>query len=303
MGQELIDRLTELLGDNKIKLKEPLSKHTTFRIGGVADCIVMPSTDEELSSAIKLIKENNAPYYIMGNGSNILASDEGFRGVIIWLYDSFNEIEFEGKRCTAMAGALLSSIGMQAAKRGLTGFEFATGIPGTVGGAVVMNAGAYGGEIKDCIISARVMDAEGNITELLREQLELSYRHSVVMEKDYIVLSATFEFDYGNTEEIKNKISELAALRRSKQPLEYPSAGSTFKRPEGYFAGKLIEDAGLKGYSVGGAQVSEKHSGFVINKGNATARDVLQLIEYVQKTVYERDGVNLLMEIKLLGDI
>lgn len=302
METDLKARLVSILQEENVKLNEPMKNHTTFKIGGPADFFITPSDEEQLKKSIECIKNTGLPYYVIGNGSNLLVSDEGYRGVIIQLYDKFNSMEFDGKICTVQSGCLLSRLGMQAAKNGFAGLEFATGIPGTIGGAVVMNAGAYGGEIKDCIVSARLMDMYGNIKEYSKDELSLGYRKSIASERNLIVLSAVFELRSSDTRKIMERINELAAARRMKQPLEYPSAGSTFKRPEGNFAGRLIEDAGLKGYSIGGASVSSKHSGFVINNGNATADDVMSLVEHIKNKVYEKSGVILELEVKKLGN-
>ena len=289
----------------KILQDAPLSDFTSFRTGGPADFIVIPTSRDEIRKIILLAKENKTPYYIIGNGSNLLVSDEGFRGIIILMKEGRTGVTFEetdGKTLvTAEAGCSLARLARTVAGRGLAGMEFAAGIPGTLGGAVFMNAGAYGGEIKDHIVSADVMDSKGNFFTLTRDELGLSYRHSVIGERDLVVLSAVFELEKGDTDTIFATISELNAKRREKQPLEYPSAGSTFKRPEGYFAGKLIEDAGLKGYSVGDACVSEKHCGFVINKGHATSGDIMKLIEDVTAKVLDKFGVKLEPEVRMIG--
>lgn len=297
--------LQRIAGEQAVRLQEPMSAHTTFRIGGPADYFVEAGNESVLKELLLLCKETETPFFILGNGSNLLVSDEGYRGVMISLR-GFDEISFregEGTEAgktimTAGSGVLLSKAAMQAAERGLTGFEFAGGIPGTLGGAVTMNAGAYGGEIRDVILSARVMTKAGDVTELSTEELALSYRHSIIQEKDLIVLSADFAFDHGDEEQIKEQMRQLNARRREKQPLEYGSAGSTFKRPEGYFAGKLIQDAGLKGYRSGDVMVSEKHSGFVVNVGKGTCGDAMRVIEHVQRTVYEQFGVELELEVK-----
>ncbi len=297
--------LQRIAGEQAVRLQEPMSAHTTFRIGGPADYFVEAGNESVLKELLLLCKETETPFFILGNGSNLLVSDEGYRGVMISLR-GFDEISFregEGTEAgktimTAGSGVLLSKAAMQAAERGLTGFEFAGGIPGTLGGAVTMNAGAYGGEIRDVILSARVMTKAGDVRELSTEKLALSYRHSIIQEKDLIVLSADFAFDHGDEEQIKEQMRQLNARRREKQPLEYGSAGSTFKRPEGYFAGKLIQDAGLKGYRSGDVMVSEKHGGFVVNVGKGTCRDAMRVIEHVQRTVYEQFGVELELEVK-----
>ena len=297
--------LQRIAGEQAVRQQEPMSAHTTFRIGGPADYFVEAGNESVLKELLLLCQETETPFFILGNGSNLLVSDEGYRGVMISLR-GFDEISFregEGTEAgktvmTAGSGVFLSKAAMQAAGRGLTGFEFAGGIPGTLGGAVTMNAGAYGGEIKDVILSAQVMTQEGDIKELSAEELDLSYRHSVIQEKELIVLSADFAFDHGDEEQIKEQMRQLNAQRREKQPLEYGSAGSTFKRPEGYFAGKLIQDAGLKGYRSGDIMVSEKHSGFVVNVGKGTYRDAMRVIEHVQRVVYEQFGVELELEVK-----
>ena len=297
--------LQRIAGEQAVRLQEPMSAHTTFRIGGPADYFVEPGSESVLKELLLLCRETETPFFILGNGSNLLVSDEGYRGVMI-SQRGFDEISFrEGESTeagktimTAGCGVLLSKAAMQAAERGLTGFEFAGGIPGTLGGAVTMNAGAYGGEIRDVILSARVMTKAGDVRELSAEELDLSYRHSIIQEKDLIVLSADFAFAHGDEEQIKEQMRQLNTQRREKQPLEYGSAGSTFKRPEGYFAGKLIQDAGLKGYRSGDVMVSEKHSGFVVNVGKGTCGDAMRVIEHVQRTVYEQFGVELELEVK-----
>lgn len=277
--------------------------HTTFRIGGCADYYVQPSSIEELQSLIQFLNKSDIEYCVIGNGSNLLVSDKGIRGVVIQLSDTFDEVEYiDDVTVKVMSGMMLSRLGNKLADKGLAGFEFATGIPGSVGGAVRMNAGAYGGEIKDIIVSADVLDRSGRLISLSRDELELGYRTSCIAAMDYIVVSAVFRLQKGDTDTIKALIKELAVKRRAKQPLEYPSAGSTFKRPQGFFAAKLIEDAGLKGVSVGGAMVSEKHSGFVVNTGNATAKDVCMLTDMVKDKVKQQSGVDLELEVIKLGD-
>lgn len=280
---------------------EPLSTHTTFRIGGPARYYAVPENTEQIIESIKFAKDKGLPYITIGRGSNILFADQGYNGVVIEIGKGMEDIEFLDECCIrAQAGIGLSTLAAKTAANSLTGLEFAGGIPGTLGGAVTMNAGAYGGEIKDCIVSAKVLDKSGNVIDLDREQLELGYRTSVIQKKGYIVLEAVFQLKRGDKEQILAYMKELNARRRDKQPLEFASAGSTFKRPEGYFAGKLIEDAGLRGYRNGDAQVSEKHCGFVINRKNATAAEVIQLIEHVQKRVYETSGVRLEPEVRII---
>ena len=302
MNQEIIKCFNDLLGEEKVRISEPMNRHTTFRIGGPADYFLLPSTAEEVKKILEICKEKELPYFILGNGSNLLVSDEGYRGVIIQLYRNYGGITVEGTNIRAGAGALLSQIASAAKNASLTGFEFAGGIPGTLGGAVVMNAGAYGGEMKDVLKEVTVMTEQGEIMTIPAEKLEMGYRTSLVKKAGYLVLEAVISLKAGDVEEIKAIMKDLTEKRVSKQPLEYPSAGSTFKRPEGYFAGKLIMDAGLRGYQVGGAQVSEKHCGFVINKGNATAADVCGLMKDVQEKVQEQFGVTLEPEVKFLGE-
>lgn len=299
---DFFERLRLAAGNGQVKENEMMNSHTTFRVGGPASYFVSPSGDEALKNVLHLCREEGMPHYILGNGSNLLVSDKGYDGVMILIEDGFTEIR-EDAPCelTAGAGALLSRIAREAQERSLTGFEFAAGIPGTLGGAVVMNAGAYDGEMKNVLKSVRVMDKDGRILELPAEELELGYRHSCIQEKEYIVLSAVLSLKMGDREKIRGKMEELAKKRREKQPLEYPSAGSTFKRPAGYFAGKLIEDAGLRGFREGGAQVSEKHCGFVINSGGATAEEIRSLCRTVQRKVKETSGVELETEVRMIG--
>lgn len=302
MNQNFYDKLNNVIAKDSILTDEPMSRHTTFRVGGPADFFVTPKAKEEVRDVIRICKEAGMPYYIIGNGSNLLVSDAGYRGVIVQIYKEMNEVKVEGDLVKAQAGALLSGIAAKALGAELSGFEFASGIPGTIGGACVMNAGAYGGEMKDVLESVTVLTGEGKIIELGRNELELGYRTSVIAKKGYIVLGAVLKLERGDGEKIKTYMDELKEKRVTKQPLEYPSAGSTFKRPEGYFAGKLIQDAGLRGFSVGGAQVSEKHCGFVINRENATAADVAELMRQVSARVEEEFGVKLEPEVKRLGE-
>ena len=302
MNQSFYDKLNNVIGKDSILIDEPMSRHTTFRVGGPADFFVTPKAKEEVRDVIRICKEAGMPYYIIGNGSNLLVSDAGYRGVIVQIYKEMNEVKVEGDLVKAQAGALLSGIAAKALGAELSGFEFASGIPGTIGGACVMNAGAYGGEMKDVLESVTALTGEGKIIELGRNELELGYRTSVIAKKGYIVLGAVLKLERGDGEKIKTYMDELKEKRVTKQPLEYPSAGSTFKLPEGYFAGKLIEDAGLRGFQVGGAQVSEKHCGFVINRDHATAADIMELMRQVQIRVKENSGVDLEPEVKRLGD-
>ena len=302
MNEILYKRLCEAVPADRVLINEPMKKHTTFRIGGPADYFVIPVSWEEAELVISICKEFQTPYYIIGNGSNLLVSDQGYRGVIIQLYKEMSQVEVEGNVIRAQAGASLARIAGAALEAGLTGFEFAAGIPGTLGGACVMNAGAYGGEMKDVLLSVTVLTPEGEFLTIPKEKLELGYRTSVIEKKHYMVLEAVIGLKEGDPKEIKILMDDLRQRRIDKQPLEYPSAGSTFKRPEGYFAGKLIQDAGLKGFQVGGAQVSEKHAGFVINKNHATASDIYELMCQVSAKVEEQFGVRLEPEVKRLGD-
>ena len=302
MKKEFYDALTQLTAEKNVLTDEPMKKHVTFRVGGAADYFVSPEGAEEVQKIILLCKEAGMPYYILGNGSNLLVSDHGYRGVIIQIYKSMSEVSVKGELVTAQAGELLSAIAAKAAEESLTGFEFASGIPGTIGGAAVMNAGAYGGEMKDVLEQVTVLTKEGELLTLPREELEMGYRTSRVARNQYIVLEAVIRLTHGEQKQIRETMNELKEKRTTKQPLEYPSAGSTFKRPEGYFAGKLIEDAGLRGFQVGGAQVSEKHCGFVINKDNATAAEVRELIRQVSERVKANSGVTLEPEVKMLGE-
>lgn len=296
------NKFCNCLGSDNVKQQEPMSRHTTFRIGGPADFYLCPHSTNEVQEIVEICKEEKLPYFVLGNGSNLLVSDRGYRGVVIQLWKNFSDITVKDCCIQAKAGALLSKVAAEALEAGLTGMEFASGIPGTIGGAAFMNAGAYGGEMKDIIKSVKVLDTQGEARVLPKEELKMGYRTSIVKEKGYTVLSVELELTRGNQEEIRNTMEDLKERRTSKQPLEMPSAGSTFKRPEGYFAGKLIMDSGLRGFSVGGAQVSEKHCGFVVNKGGATAMDVLNLIREVQRRVKEQFGVDLETEVRFLGE-
>lgn len=298
----IYDKVVDIVGEENVHTDEPMSRHTTFRIGGNADYFVKPGNADEVAAVIVVCREYNIPYFILGNGSNLLVSDDGYRGMIINIMDNMDSVTVDGRIITAQAGAMLVRVSVMARDNALTGLEFASGIPGTIGGAVYMNAGAYGGEMKNVVKTVRAIDEYGRIYELDSEKMDFSYRHSIVEERKLIVLEVALELEHGSREAIDDRMKELAEARRSKQPLEYPSAGSTFKRPEGYFAGKLIMDAGLRGYSVGGAQVAEKHCGFVINKGGATASDVVELIRDVQHDVDDKFGVTLEPEVKMLGE-
>lgn len=303
MNKEYIYKcLLNIVGEENIKLDEPMKKHISFRVGGPADILVKPTTEQQLSDIIKLIKKENVPYLIIGNGSNLLIKDGGIRGVVIEISNNFNHFEIEGNKIKIQAGALLSVVGKAVLREELKGFEFAAGIPGTLGGALAMNAGAYGGEMKDIVKSVKLMDTDGNIFEFTNEEMQFGYRRSILSKTDYIVLSAEVELEKGNHEEIKATMMDFTQRRVTKQPLSLPSAGSTFKRPEGHFAGKLIEDSGLRGLTLRGAQVSEKHCGFVVNLGNAKAKDLLELMYVVKSTVNAKFGIMLEEEVKILGE-
>lgn len=299
----LHEELCGILGSENVLKEEPMKNHTTFRVGGPADWLVTPTEEEQIRDVVNLLRAEKVPYYVMGNGSNLLVGDKGYRGVIIQLGKNLSQIRMtEEGVLYAQAGALLSKIAAEAFAQSLTGFEFASGIPGTLGGAVMMNAGAYGGEMKHVLKDALALTADGELRVLPVEQMALGYRTSIFAQNGDIVLSAQIRLQPGNPEEIRAYMDELKEKRITKQPLEYPSAGSTFKRPEGYFAGKLIEDTGLRGFQVGGAQVSEKHCGFVINKEQATAADILSLIEQVSDRVEAKFGVRLEPEVKRIGE-
>ena len=299
---DLYQELCSITGENNILKDEPMAAHTTFRIGGPADYFAMPSSAEEIRRIAALCREKMIPYYIIGNGSNLLVGDRGFRGVIIQIFKNMREIRIDGGTVTAQAGALLSKVAAAAYEAELTGFEFASGIPGTLGGAVRMNAGAYGGEMSQVLKNAQVLTTEGKVITIPAEDMKMGYRTSIVSKMDYVVLGAQLTLGKGVKEEIRARMDELKEKRVSKQPLEFGSAGSTFKRPEGYFAGKLIEDAGLRGFRIGNAQVSEKHCGFVINRGGATAAQVRELMDYIIRRVEETSGVRLEPEVKKIGE-
>ena len=301
MNDQFLTELQNVMGGSGIFMEEPMKKHTTFRVGGPADVLVQPD-ETALVAILALCRQYHVSYSFIGNGSNLLVGDKGIRGVVIEMTDPMGNIEVDGTKITAQAGAMLSKIANTAASNGLGGMEFAAGIPGSMGGAVTMNAGAYGGEMKDVIRQVTVLTPECEQKVLSREELNLSYRHSCIPKNHFLVLEAELSLTPAPEQEIRAKMAELREKRVEKQPLEYPSAGSTFKRPEGYFAGKLIMDAGLRGYAVGDAQVSEKHCGFVINRGNATAAEILQLMKDVQERVKKQSGVTLEPEVKMIGE-
>ena len=299
--ETVLRELRKVLREDQIREQEPLSRHTTFRVGGPADLFLTPDSTQ-ISDVMQILKAHQVSATVIGNGSNLLVGDKGIRGAVIEFGKQIAQIHVDGSKIMAEAGAALAAVAQQAYKAGLADMEFAAGIPGSVGGALVMNAGAYGGEMKDIVESVKVLSKDGKIMELSNEQMDFSYRHSCVAEQEYLVLSAVLKLRQEEPERIFEFMELLREQRSSKQPLEYPSAGSTFKRPERYFAGKLIMDAGLADYTIGGAAVSKKHCGFVINKGGATAADILALIQHVQQVVKEQSGVELEPEVKLIGE-
>lgn len=299
--KDIIKKLKKILNEDDIKKDVMMKNYTSFKVGGLVDFMVIPKNYDQVKDLIKLCMEDNIQFFIIGNGSNLIVKDGGIRGIVINLSD-LNKVTVDKDKITSQSGALLSYVSKTALKESLKGLEFASGIPGSVGGAVAMNAGAYNGEISQVIESALVIDKNGEIKTLSKEDLELSYRMSAILKYEYIVLEATFKLIKGDYDTIKNRMNDLNRRRREKQPLEYPSAGSTFKRPEGYFAAKLIEDSALKGTCVGGAEVSTKHSGFIINKGDATAKDILDLIELVEKEVKDKFNVELVPEVRIIGE-
>ncbi len=302
INENFIEACRKFLKPEQLLLDAPMREHTTFEIGGPADCLLKPASMEETQQILRLVKEYELPLTFVGNGSNMLVSDKGIRGVVVNFADTFNAIRVEGTKMTVGAGALLKDIAEAAAQHSLAGLEFACGIPGSIGGAVFMNAGAYGGETKSVVKAVRAVNRDGEIKTYGLDELELGYRHSIFQTNGEAIVEVELELTPGSEEEIRASIADFTQRRESKQPLEMPSAGSTFKRPEGYFAGTLIDQTGLKGLSVGGAQVSTKHAGFVVNKGGATAADVINLIHEVQKRVKEAHGVELQPEVRLIGE-
>ena len=298
----MYDYIKTIIPRERILFHEPMSKYTTFRVGGEAECILVVQNEDELARLIPYLNRIEQEYFILGNGSNLLVGDKGYRGMVVKFGEEMEQIQVEGTRMTVKAGALLSKAAMTAKQHSLTGLEFAAGIPGSIGGGIVMNAGAYEGEMKQVVESVRGMDREGQILTLDNDTMEFGYRTSIIKNRPFIVVEVVLQLAEGDQEKIAAKMEELAVLRRSKQPLEYASAGSTFKRPEGYYAGKLIMDAGMRGYRIGGAQVSDKHCGFIVNTGKATAADIKEVIEEVQERVKERFHVMLEPEIVFLGD-
>lgn len=301
ISEAVLRALESFVPKEDIRLQESMQKHTTFRIGGPADCFVQISNKEQLISVQKYLMQVEVPFFILGNGSNLLVSDKGYRGVVLQIGPGMSRIEVDGEVITAQAGALMSQVARAAMEHSLTGLEFASGIPGTIGGGVVMNAGAYDGELSGVVTQVNVVNGEGECMELENDTMEFGYRTSTIKNNPFTVTEVILKLEKGDREQINAKMEELAARRREKQPLEYPSAGSTFKRPKGHFAGKLIMDAGMRGFRIGGARVSEKHCGFVVNIGNATAEDVRDVIAEVQERVKERFHVELEPEVLFLG--
>lgn len=296
------DKLEEIVGKDKVKYNEKMSKYTTMRVGGPCDCIVFPDEISKIKEVIDFCKNENITFFVIGNGSNLLVKDEGIHGVVIKLGHRFGKIEIDGEYILAYAGATMPTLSQLAKKNSLKGLEFACGIPGTIGGGVKMNAGAYGSQISDILYEVTYMDEKEEIKIIKNKDCSFGYRKSIfTINPNYVILSAKFKLERGNIDEIENKMKENSLARKTKQPLEYPNFGSVFKRPEGYFVGKLVDDAGLRGYKIGGAQVSTKHTGFIVNVDNATCKDVLDLIGYVQTTVYNKFNVKLTPEVIIIG--
>lgn len=287
---------------DRIMFNEPMKNHTTVKVGGIADVLVLPKDVNEIKSLLNFVKKNDIPYFIIGCGSNLIVTDEKIHALIIKITNKFGKVYVNGNMIIADAGASMPYVSITAKRNSLSGFEFACGIPGTIGGGVRMNAGAYGSEIKDIFLQATYLDSEGNIKTIDKDDMKFGYRHTFFSDHpDYVIISAKFELKSRSMEEIETKMNENSIARREKQPLEYPNFGSVFKRPEGYFVGKLISDAGLRGYTLGGAKVSEKHTGFIVNTGNATCKDIVDLIHYIQKVVFEKFGVKLESEVVYIG--
>ncbi len=302
VNQELVNRLTSVLGEERVLIDEPMSNHTSFKIGGPADIMVLPNRSAQLGELVKYFISSKIPYMIMGNGTNLLVSDEGIRGVVIKIYDNMDKFLVNDEIIELEAGMLISKASKIAQNNSLSGLEFAEGIPGTVGGAVTMNAGAYIGEMAMVVYQTEYMDVQGNIITVTGQEHCFSYRSSIIQKNKGIVLKTQLKLRKGDSKSIKELMDDFNFKRRDKQPLEWPSAGSVFKRPKGCFVGKLIDDCGLRGFSIGGARISDKHSGFIINTGNATCKDVLELIKYIQSIVKKRFDVELEPEIRIIGD-
>ncbi|HOP92464.1 MAG TPA: UDP-N-acetylmuramate dehydrogenase [Acetivibrio thermocellus] len=304
MEKELLAReIEKIAGQENVKLDEPMKNHTSFKVGGPADILVTPVSVSQLSQILKLCKNKSVPVFVMGNGTNLIVRDKGIRGVVVKIFDNLNQFTVKDDIITAYAGILLSRVSTIAYENGLTGLEFACGIPGTLGGAVAMNAGAYGGEMKDVVVETEYMDKDGEIRVVRDDGHQFGYRTSFIQKNSGIVIKTLMKLKKGNKEEIKALMDDLTQRRQEKQPLEMPSAGSIFKRPEGYFAGKLIEDCGLRGHRIGGAEVSQKHCGFIVNTGDAKAKDILDLIEYIRNTVKMKFGVDMQTEVRIVGEV
>lgn len=301
-NQKFVDEIRSRMAPEHILLNEPMKDHTTFRIGGLADYLILPASMEDVAFVFQCLKRHDIPFVILGNGSNVLVLDKGIRGAVIKFNSPISAIRKKKNTLTAGAGALLRDVSEFAAENNLSGMEFACGIPGSIGGAVFMNAGAYDGEMKNIVSAVRAISPKGEIVQFAANELDFGYRHSIFQENGCAICEVDLTLTPGNAEEIKEKIAGFTERRESKQPLEMPSAGSTFKRPEGHYAGTLIEQTGLKGFTVGGAQVSDKHAGFVVNAGDATAKDVLELIRQVQDRVFEKHHVKLFPEVRILGE-
>ncbi len=300
--ESICNSFEEIIKQGKVLIDEPMKKHTSFKIGGPVDILVVPGSLDEILDSVKICRSQNIDFRIIGNGSNLLVKDKGIREIVIKIADNLKKIDVTEDKIIIQAGALLSTISKTALKNSLAGFEFAGGIPGTIGGAVTMNAGAYGGEMKNVVERVKCIDRDGNIINLSNEEMDFGYRHSRVENENLIVLEVELKLEKSNYDEIKSHMDELNKKRTTKQPLSLPSGGSTFKRPEGYFAAKLIEDAGLKGQKYGGAQVSEKHAGFIVNVEEATCQDVLELVSLVKSTVLDKFAIELETEVKIIGE-
>lgn len=298
MQEEIYKQLLETINKENILLNEPMSKHTSFKTGGNAKLFVKAYSISEIKNVLKVVKENKIPLFILGNGTNLLVKDEGFDGIVLQI--KLNDINIVDNIVTADSGVKNAVLSNKILEKSLIGFEFASGIPGTIGGAIKMNAGAYGNEMKDIVQEVTYIDFDGNVNTISNEQCEFEYRNSIFFKLNCVILQTKLKLEYGNKEEIQNKIKELAIQRKEKQPLEYPNAGSTFKRGEDFITAKVIDECGLKGYSIGGAEVSQKHAGFIINKNNATSQDILNLIKYVQSTVKEKTGKEIKLEIEVI---
>lgn len=302
--EKVYSMLTDILQNSKILKNEPMSRHTSFKIGGNADILVKANNEEDIKSVLKFSKKEHIPIYVMGNGSNVLVKDNGIRGIVLMICMDTYKIDKQDEKVvvTASAGVKLGGLAQELLKQEITGFEFASGIPGTIGGAIRMNAGAHGKEMKDIVATTTYIDEYGNVNTVSNEEQEFAYRSSVFIKNKWIVINTELELEYGNKQEIQAKMQEYAQYRKEKQPITYPSAGSTFKRGEDFITAKLIDECGLKGYSIGGAKISDLHAGFIINTGNATADDVLKLVEYTKEKVYEKFNKTIELEIEVIGE-